>query len=60
MFTEGPSFESRTRKELKQLMDTPLFTETKLRIKLPDGRILESRFSPRERMCHVREEVLKV
>lgn len=58
--TEGPSFSNRTKKEFEQLASTPVFTETILRIDMPDGKILQSHFSPGEKIADVRREVEKV
>ena len=58
--TEGPSFSNRTKKEFEQLASTPVFTETILRIEMPNGKILQSHFSPSEKVADVRREVEKV
>jgi hypothetical protein len=59
-FTEGPAFSSKRKEELLKLLDTPVFTETAIRFRLPDGRIIQSHFSPIEKVHHLREEISKV
>ena len=41
-------------------MNEPIFTETAIRFRLPSGEIIESYFSPIERVSHLREELDKV
>lgn len=60
MFTEEPEFSNKRKKELKRLLETPVFTETRIRFKLPDGSLIESYFSPVEKVKHLREELEKV
>lgn len=60
MFTEEPTFTSKRKQELKRLIETPVFTETVIRFRLPDGGIIESRFSPKERVRDLRQELEKV
>jgi hypothetical protein len=60
LFTEEPSFGNKRKQELERLLNTPVFTEAKIRFMLPDGSILESHFSPKERIKDLRDELEKV
>jgi len=50
MMEESQAFSSRRRKEFDELIKRPLFTETNIRVKFPDGKILEGKFSPKEKL----------
>lgn len=60
LFTEEPKFSSKRKQELKRLLETPVFTETVIRFKLPDGKLIESHFSPIEKVKDLRAELEKV
>lgn len=58
-FQDGPQFVNKRRAELEHLINAPVFTETAIRFRLPDGTMLQSQFSPLEKVHHLREELLK-
>lgn len=60
LFTEEPSFGNKRKQELERLLNTPVFTEATIRFIMPDGSILESHFSPKERVKDLREELSNV
>jgi hypothetical protein len=60
LFTEEPSFGNKRKQELDRLLNTPVFTEVTIRFMLPEGEILESFFSPKEKVRDLREELSKV
>lgn len=60
IFTEEPSFGNKRKQELDKLLNTPVFTEATIRFRLPDDSIIESHFSPIEKVKDLREELSKV
>lgn len=60
MMEESQAFSSRRRKEFEELVKRPIFTETAIRVKFPDGKILEGKFSPKETLKNLIDFVKEV
>jgi hypothetical protein len=51
---------SKRNREFQQLLCAPLYLETFIGVKFPDGTILEAKFSPKETLKHVVDLVSQV
>jgi hypothetical protein len=53
-------FSSKRKKEFEHLLNQPLYTECRIRIKFPNNTIMEAKFSPKEPVKNIVDVVAKV
>lgn len=57
---EEQHFSSKRKMEYEKLLNAPVYTETRLKIKFPGNFVLEAKFSPKETILNVIDYIQSV